>query len=237
MYRHCSIMEAKADSLELRSANRKRSSSCHEGSAICDVELRLGEMTCFKLRTLRLVCCHLRQRRRQTLFYSYNMGRVLLKVRTNIFTSLLHRAYLVSGYHSRRQWVRDFLPCTWHTMLIPIQQRRQDIAHEPVCQQAIQQSIQGHYWRRLVRFPLCPYRRCPLFSSQSLTKEVMVDDRLVTMQVYTIWANSRATSSDTFTPPVMGHCGTRALPVPWSGFLPWSRLLCTSIRRQQRQIL
>ena len=66
-------------------------------------------------------------------------------------------------------------------------QRRQDVAHEPVCQQALQQSVQGHYWCGLVSGrALGRLTRSVWLTTDvrhSLTKEVMVDDRLVTMQV------------------------------------------------------
>ena len=63
---------------------------------------------------------------------------------------------------------------------------RKDLAHEPVREQEVQQPVQGNHRSRLVR-PL-PYsvsraRFTNSGSLSSLTKEVMVDDRLVTMQV------------------------------------------------------
>ncbi len=115
------------------------------------------------------------------------MGRVLLKACMSINCYLLsppNAAFL--GYHPWRQWVSwsshrsRSVPC-----LYPILKGWKDFTDEPICQQALQQSVQGHYRRRFVRFSrhiwvMTPLKDC-LFSS--LTKEVMVDDRLVTMQV------------------------------------------------------
>ena len=60
-----------------------------------------------------------------------------------------------------------------------------------------------------------------------LTKEVLVDDRLVTMQVcppYEVPFNPLANSV-----LAMGHSGPRTISVTWCCFLSRSRLLCASI--------
>ncbi len=60
-----------------------------------------------------------------------------------------------------------------------------------------------------------------------LTKEVMVDDRLVTMQVsvliYCDYCMVMCMSLD------MGHCWSREIPEFRSGLLPGGRLLCASV--------
>lgn len=67
-------------------------------------------------------------------------------------------------------------------------QCRQDLVDEPVCEQAVQQPVQSHNRRRLVsqtpRY-LCLVQLGGLLTAsfRSLTKEIMVDDKLVTMQV------------------------------------------------------
>ena len=114
------------------------------------------------------------------------MGRVLLKVRMSINCYVFpppNAAFL--GYHPWRQWVSwsshrsRSVPC-----LYPALKGWKDLTYEPICQQALQQSVQGHHRCRFVRFSrhiwIISLKEC-LFSS--LTKEVMVDDRLVTMQV------------------------------------------------------
>lgn len=64
----------------------------------------------------------------------------------------------------------------------------------------------------------------------SLTKEVMVDDRLVTMQVRQDFflCSLRSTQAAI----VVGYCGSGALPVPQGRVLSRSRLLRVGVRCQ-----
>lgn len=65
--------------------------------------------------------------------------------------------------------------------------RRQIFTHGSIRQQAFQQSIQSNNRSRFVRFsPLSglPCNERLILCLFSLTKEVMVDDRLVTMQLW-----------------------------------------------------
>ena len=70
-----------------------------------------------------------------------------------------------------------------------------------------------------------------------LTKEVMVDDRLVTMQVSrylkidTLCQSLKSLSSD------MGHCRPRTLSITRRSILSGRRLLRPRLRRQQLQII
>lgn len=65
-----------------------------------------------------------------------------------------------------------------------------------------------------------------------LTKEVLVDDRLVTMQVMlTMNTTEDAMLSRNYL--AMGYCRSRKVPIAGSCFLPRCRLLRTCLRRQQ----
>jgi hypothetical protein len=76
-----------------------------------------------------------------------------------------------------------------------------------------------------------------------LTKEVMVDDRLVTMQVSLVILYSSQTNQSQrgrvhilmgsvcrLSLSDLGHCWTREVPVPGRGLLPRGRLLCLGVR-------
>lgn len=64
-----------------------------------------------------------------------------------------------------------------------------------------------------------------------LTKEVLVDDRLVTMQVgNTCRCISEGRSHDT---KALGHCRSGTISILRRGFLQGRRLLCTCLRREQ----
>lgn len=113
-------------------------------------------------------------------------------------------------------------------------QCRKDFAHEPVCQQAVQQPVQGDHWCRLVSRAFIHLRSGSLtYDLHSLTKEVMVDDRLVTMQVCLFLPCLGSANPEA----VVGYCGSGAFPVARCRLLPRSRLLCTRIRCQQLEIL
>src|SRR5882757_158683 len=116
------------------------------------------------------------------------MGRVLLKVRPPHLLGnppRLTSIRIVSGYYFGRQWVSPS-PLRLLVLRKKLMHRikcRKDLAHEPVCEQEVQQPVQGDHRSRLVR-PLRPSAPRAGFTNSkslsSLTKEVMVDDRLVT---------------------------------------------------------
>ena len=61
-----------------------------------------------------------------------------------------------------------------------------------------------------------------------LTKEVMVEDRLVTMQVCCICCSLSVLHSQVC-PTDLGHSWARAFPELGCSLLPWSRLLCAGV--------
>lgn len=70
------------------------------------------------------------------------------------------------------------------------------------------------------------------------TKEVVVNDRVVTMQV--IWNPARCMSwsADNYNCILdLGHGWSRALPIPWCGLLPWRRLLCARLWRNGAKLI
>lgn len=124
------------------------------------------------------------------------------------------------GHHPWRQW------------------RWQDKSNEPICTQHTPRLS-------LLISPLTSYQVNKKFSASYkatigadfLTKEVMVDDRLVTMQV------RRSLQIDTLCqdlnrpPSDMGHCRPRTLSITRCSILPGRRLLRPRLRRQQFQII
>lgn len=81
-----------------------------------------------------------------------------------------------------------------------------------------------------------------------LTKEVMVDDRIVTMQVnkypYSLNSNiafwNRKKKNHlgiSFLFLDLGHCRSRKIPIPWSCILSRCRLLCSCIWRRSTNII
>lgn len=84
------------------------------------------------------------------------MGRVLLKVCPPHIQAAMRKADVATsyiGYHIGRQWVRlvhsaskgYIVSVTLTKPPVGVSQGREDVAHEPVCQQAVQQPVQGHY--------------------------------------------------------------------------------------------
>lgn len=70
------------------------------------------------------------------------------------------------------------------------------------------------------------------------TKEVVVNDRVVTMQV--IWnpASCMSWSADIYNYILdLGHGWSRALPIPRCGLLPWRRLLCARLWRHGAKLI
>ena len=67
-----------------------------------------------------------------------------------------------------------------------------------------------------------------------LTKEVMVDDRLVTMQVGRLWSQKE---DPTNVPPALGHCGPGKISVTGRSLLPGRRLLRSGVRREQLKVI
>jgi len=66
--------------------------------------------------------------------------------------------------------------------------RRKDLAYEPVREQEIQQPVRSSFLEDLVghtNLPLLVFRYKATIGADFLTKEVLVDDRLITMQVGT----------------------------------------------------
>lgn len=64
-----------------------------------------------------------------------------------------------------------------------------------------------------------------------LTKEVVVDDRVITMQVR-IPCHKRPARALTDQIAVVGHRRPGTFPESRGRLLPWCRLLCTRLRRQ-----
>src|SRR5258707_13790769 len=95
---------------------------------------------------------------------------------------------------------------------------------------------------RLLSVPTCMTPFCyqislshSSFLPTSLTKEVMVDDRLVTMQVRHFPRLKACPRALTFA-TAMGHRRSGALPVAWCRFLSWRGLLRTGLRREQFKV-
>ena len=65
-----------------------------------------------------------------------------------------------------------------------------------------------------------------------LTKDVVIDDRVVTMQVDLYSFDFHISKFAD-----LGHCGTGTIPIPGSRFLQRSRLLCSHLRCHQQQLL
>jgi len=70
-----------------------------------------------------------------------------------------------------------------------------------------------------------------------LTKEVMVDDRLVTMQVRFVLYLPPSLLNEENWVLALGHSGPRTFSISRRGILPGSGLLCFSVRRQQRKVI
>lgn len=154
---------------------------------------------------------------------------------------------LHEGYHPRGQRVRmpllqyrgEYSTLLFSCFVAFVPQRRKDLAHEPICEQAIQQSIQGNHWRRLVSIPCA---RGSMTSDgkaclHSLTKEVMVDDRLVTMQVcVTLFTQECLLMRVCLHFSALGYGWSGALPVARRRVLSWSRLLRPRLRCEQCQV-
>ena len=126
----------------------------------------------------------------------------------------------LSGHHPWRQW------------------RWQDKFNEPICTQR----------RPGLSLPISPLTRYQVnkkfsasykatIGADFLTKEVMVDDRLVTMQVRRSLKIDPVLQDLNRLPSDMGHRGPRTLSITRRGILPGRRLLRPCLRRQQFQII
>lgn len=136
---HCSMIVENDDSLALRSVRRMRISSCQAGSAIIEeeVEQDLAPVTWL------LYLPPPRQ-------YSYNgpcssQGRFWACI--ILFVLIISKVIILGDSGSV---LSSFVLLSPAELKRPLQ-CRQDIPHEPICKQAVQQSVQSHYRRRLVR--------------------------------------------------------------------------------------
>lgn len=91
---------------------------------------------------------------------------------------------MTAGYHSRWQRVCQLSLNHWFNHSSPsLFQCREDLSYEPICEQTVQQPVQSDNWCWLVGVPsVLAVGVLISLVVHSLTKEVMVDDRLVTMQ-------------------------------------------------------
>lgn len=162
---HCSIMGAKAHSRASRSRSLVRKSSCQGGSAMdvprdesmgraptlldgvgnsaasdccCDYDDTSGLSTRRTYPRISLKHFQHGPCSSQGLFFTYIQ---------------LACADVYIGYHSRRQWVsaaNDWLQLA--VSLSVFLQSGEDVLDEPICQQTLQQPVQGYYRGRLVRY-------------------------------------------------------------------------------------
>ena len=87
-------------------------------------------------------------------------------------------------HYPRWQWVSPSQRMLRLTQShIWILQRRKDISYESVCQQKVQQPVQSYYRCRLVSQPWFQWLQAEVQYFYSLTKEVVVEDKVATMQV------------------------------------------------------
>ena len=105
-------------------------------------------------------------------------------------------------------------------------QGREDILNESICQSLL---LFDSLFQVNKKFST-QYKAT--IGADFLTKEAVIDDRVITMQVAFNTISMLVTSYI-----ALGHCWTRTFSISWRGILSWRRLLCSSLRCQQPEVI